>query len=135
MSDEKKAVGLFDYINSINTSKENLMDGDIVAEKKYPAYMVNKALGFFQETVSYAQLMNQNSHLSNKMQYLFLLNTVRPAKRFTKWPKKFKDDRIDTVIEHYQCNEERALEILNLITDEEFDQIKKLTFKGGLNGK
>lgn len=135
MSDEKKSIGMFDYINSINTSKENLMDDNVDAERKYPAYMVNKALGFFQDTISYAQLMNQNSHLSNKMQYLFLLNTVRPAKRFTKWPKKFKDDRVDVIIDHYHCNEERALEILDLISEEDFVRIKKLTFKGGLNGK
>lgn len=128
---KKKPVGLFDYINSINTNKDFIM----VDEKSYPPFMVNKALGYFQDTIAYAQLMNQNSGLSNKHQYQFLLAMVRPAKRYTKWPKKFKDDRVSVIKEHYSCNEERAIEILSLISDTEYEGIKKLTYKGGVDGR
>ena len=47
------------------------MDEDPDAVKKYPSYIVNRCLSSFTDTVLYANEMNKNSHLPNKMQYDF----------------------------------------------------------------
>ncbi len=67
---------LKEYLNSINYQKNNLMDTDDVAwEKKYPAYIVNKCLAPFGDTIMLVNEMNIRHHLNNKLQYNFLLNS------------------------------------------------------------
>jgi len=81
----------FDYLNSINVTKENMMRGsenDELAEKQYNAFLINRGLSYFQDTVALANEMNQRADLDYKMQYEFLLNLVRKRKRFSKWHKK-----------------------------------------------
>ena len=44
----------FDYVNSINDIKKNLMVGtenDELAEKDYNAFLVNKSLSYFIDTI------------------------------------------------------------------------------------
>ena len=51
---------LKDYLNSINHVKKNLMDSeDEFWEKKYPAYIINKCLSAFPDTIFYVNEMNR----------------------------------------------------------------------------
>ena len=51
---------LKEYLNSINFTKTNLMDSeDHMWEKKYPAYIVNKCLAPFSDTISLVNELNQ----------------------------------------------------------------------------
>ena len=71
---------LKEYLNSINVSKEPLMDSeDEEWEKKYPAYVVNKCLHPFPDTILLVNELNKLHHLDNKLQFDFLLNTLRPV--------------------------------------------------------
>ena len=81
---------LKDYLNSINYSKQSLMgeDEDPGWEKNYPAYVVNKCMSHHMDTVMFANEMNMNPVLSNRMQYDFFINIVRSRKRFSPWGKK-----------------------------------------------
>ena len=50
---------LKEYLKAINSSKEKLMDSeDEQWEKKYPAYIVNKCLAPFQDTIFLVNEMN-----------------------------------------------------------------------------
>ena len=40
----------FEYLNAINTSKEDIMVDDIT-EKQYNAFMVNRGLSYFNDTL------------------------------------------------------------------------------------
>ena len=66
---------------------------DPMWEKKYPAFMVNKVLSGFQDTVMLSNEMNRNHFLDRDMQFQFLLNSIRSKKRFTPFLKagKIKD--------------------------------------------
>ena len=83
----------FDYVNSINVTKKDIMPDDIT-EKAYPAFMVNRALSYFNDTVLYANEMNVNHHIDNKLQYHFLINIIRKKKRFSKWLKPREVDNL-----------------------------------------
>ena len=82
---------LKEYLNSINLSKKNLMDGDDpLYEKKYPSFIINKCLAPFNNTIMLVNEMNYHNHLDNKLQYDFLLNSLKREKRFASWMKASK---------------------------------------------
>jgi len=126
---------LKDYLYSINQSKKNILDEDPDAVKKYPSYIVNRCLSSFTDTVLYANEMNKNSHLPNKMQYDFFLNSVKPRKRFSPWTRKDSIDYLDVVKEYYGYNDDKALQALRILTKNQLDKISYLLRKGGKNGK
>ena len=126
---------LKDYLYSINQSKKNILDDDPDAARKYPAYVVNRCLSSFTDTVLYANEMNKNSHLPPKMQYDFFLNSVKPRKRFSPWARKDSIDYLDVVKEYYGYNDDKALQALRILTKDQLDKISYLLRKGGNNGK
>ena len=126
---------LKDYLYSINQSKKNILEDDPDAARKYPAYVVNRCLSSFTDTVLYANEMNKNSHLPPKMQYDFFLNSVKPRKRFSPWARKDSIDYLDIVKEYYGYNDDKALQALRILTKDQLDKISYLLRKGGNNGK
>ena len=122
---------LKDYLYSINQSKKNILDEDPDAVKKYPSYIVNRCLSSFTDTVLYANEMNKNSHLPNKMQYDFFLNSVKPRKRFSPWARKDSIDYLDVVKEYYGYNDDKALQVLRILTKDQLDKISYNLRKGG----
>ena len=126
---------LKDYLYSINQSKKNILDDDPNAARKYPAYVVNRCLSSFTDTVLYSNEMNKNSHLPPKMQYDFFINSVKPRKRFSPWARKDSIDYLDVVKEYYGYNDDKALQALRILTKDQLDKITYLLRKGGNNGK
>ena len=125
---------LKDYLYSINQSKKNILDDDPDAQKKYPSYIINRCLSSFTDTVLFANEMNKNPHLTNKMQYDFLINSVKPRKRFSPWTRKDSIDYLDVVKEYYGYNDDKALQALRILTKDQLDNIQKSLSKGGKNG-
>ena len=127
---------LKDYLKAINQSKEKLMDGDDEEwEKKYPPFIINKCLSPFPDTIQLVNEMNQLPHLDKKLQFDFLINSLRPRKRFTPWMKAKKLDNLEYVKEYYGYNNEKAKSALKLLNDEQIKTIKDSLNKGGRNGK
>lgn len=120
----------FDFLNSINDNKKNLIVDDL-SEKAYAPFMVNRSLSYFQDTVLMANEMNINHHIDNKLQYDFLLNLVRKRKRFSKWYKQEKHADVDAVKEYYGYSTEKAMQVLPLLSTEQLTHIKKKIYKGG----
>jgi hypothetical protein len=125
---------LTDYLNSINFTKENLMDdtpdGE-AAEKAYTPFVINRCMSGFLDTILFANEMNSRPHLSKKMQYDFLLNSVRKRKRFSPWLKPETIENLDIVKEYYGYNNSKAQEALSLLSDEDILNIKMKLEKGG----
>ena len=126
---------LKDYLNAINHTKERLMDTeDEDWERKYPPFIVNKCLSGFQDTLMLVNEINQYSHLDKKLQFDFLINSIRPRKRFTPWVKAEKLDDLEYVKEFYGYNNEKARIALSILNDEHIATIKRKLNKGGKNG-
>ena len=123
---------LKDYLNSINLSKENLMNSeDPLWEKNYPAFVINKCMSHHMDTVLYANEMNMCSHLPNRLQYDFFINIVRPRKRFSPWGKKDKVNDLEVVKEYYGYSNEKAKQALIILTKEQLAFIKSKFETGG----
>ena len=126
---------LKDYLNSINQNKQNLIDQDPLAEKKYPAYIVNKCMAQHLDTVMHANEMNQWVNLPNKLQYDFFINTVRPKKRFSPWDKKDKIDDLELIQKYYCYSVEKARQVIDILSRQQLDYIKDKLNTGGYNGR
>ena len=124
---------LKDYLNAINHTKERLLDSeDEEWEKKYPPFVVNKCVYPFQDTIMLVNEINQLPHLDKKLQFDFLLNSVRSRKRFTPWLKANKLDNLEDVKEYYNYSNDKAKQALDILTDEEIATIKQKLNKGGM---
>jgi len=131
-------VNPFDFTNSINQTKQDLMRGtanDKLAEKSYSPFLTNRALSYHNDTVFYANEMNTRHFLDNLLQYDFLLNTVRPKKRFAKWSKKDKDSDVAIVREYYGYNELKARQALTILTDDQLNAIKEILWSKSHEGQ
>ena len=128
------AYDLFkDYLPAINHTKKNLMDSDDpMWEKKYPAFMVNKVLSGFQDTVMLSNEMNRNHFLDRDMQFQFLLNSIRSKKRFTPYVRRSKIKDIECVKEYYGYSNDKAKSALAILTKEQLKLIKERLYKGGI---
>ena len=127
---------LKEYLKAINTSKEKLMDGeDEMWEKKYPAYIVNKCLAPFQDTIFLVNEMNMNHQIDKKLQFDFLLNTLRTRNRYTPWLKAKKEKYLEYVKEYYGYSNEKAKSALSILNDEQIKTIMNSLDKGGKHGK
>lgn len=122
----------FDFINAINTTKENLFENDPQAGKDYKPFIINRGLSYFPDTIFYANQMNQHPGLDKDMQFFFFLNIISRKKRFSKWAKKEADsESLELVKEYYGYSSEKAKEALNVLTDENLIMIKEKLYKGG----
>ena len=120
----------FDYLNSINHKKEDIMVDD-EAEKGYSPFMINRGLSYFQDTVLLANEMNINSHLPHRMQYDFLMTAIRPRKRFSKWMKKTTPAKVEVIKEYYGYSDAKAESVEDLISDEDIKHMKSVLSQGG----
>lgn len=123
---------LKDYLNSINYDKKPLMDSEEESIKGYPAYVVNRCMSYFNDTIFYANEMNCKPHLDIKAQFDFYRLGLRKNKRYSPWLKKEQDDKIALIKEVFGYNETKAREVLNILGPKDFDKLKKSLDKGGL---
>ena len=127
---------LKEYLNAINQTKEPLMNTeDEQWEKKYPPFIVNKCVAPFPDTVMLLNEINQLHHLDNKLQFDFLINSLRPRKRYTPWLKATKLENLEYVKEYYGYNNEKAKAALDILNDEQISAIKTRLNKGGRDGR
>ena len=122
---------LKDYLNTINQTKQYLMDEDPGWEKNYPAYVINKCMSQHMDTIMYANEMNQYQGLDKKLQYDFFINIVRPRKRFSPWGKKQKAKDLELVKQYYGYSTEKALQALRILSPEQLEIIRDKLNKGG----
>ena len=123
---------LKEYLNAINFTKKNLMDSDdLLWQKKYPAFIVNKILSGFQDCIMLINEMNRNHFVDKDMQFQFLLNSIRSKKRYSPFLRSSKLKDLDVVNEYYGYNNEKAKVALDILTKDEVKLIKEKLFKGG----
>ncbi len=123
----------FDFINDINFGKKNLLKDDDkgILEKEYNSFIINRGLSYFSDTVLYANEMNLRHELDKRMQNDYLLHSIRSKKRFSKWVKNKKEERVDLIKQYFNYSNQKAREVLDIITDEEYNQIKQAFETGG----
>ena len=121
---------LKDWLNSINFTKENLIE-DPDAISSYPPYIINRCLSGHLDTVLFANEMNRYVNLDKDLQYTFYLNTLRKRKRFSPWLKKEQIENLDLVKKHYGYSNEKAKQALTILSKVQLAFIKSKFETGG----
>ena len=120
----------FKFTDAINYTKENIMIDDIT-EKAYNPFLINRSLSYFPDTVLAANEMNRNHHIDNRLQFDFFINIIRKRKRFSKWFKPEQISDLEIVKEYYGYSNEKARQVLHLLSTEQINELKNKVAKGG----
>jgi len=118
----------FELIKSISSTKKDILEN----EKDYNAFMVNRGLSYFPDTVIYANEMNKFHHLDSRLQYHFLINTIRKRNRFSKWNKSIESKNINAIKKYYNYSNEKARDVLPLLSNENLNTIRGRINYGGI---
>ena len=118
----------FELIKSISSTKKDILEN----EKDYNAFMVNRGLSYFPDTVIYANEMNKFHHLDSRLQYHFLINTIRKRNRFSKWNKSIESENINAIKQYYGYSNEKARDVLPLLSNENLKTIRGRIQHGGI---
>jgi hypothetical protein len=122
---------LKDWLNSINFSKDNLIEQDPDIKKDYAPYIINRCLSGHIDCILFANEMNRYHFLDKDMQYSFYLNSLRKKKRFSPWLRKDKVTDLECIKQYYGYSNEKASQALKIITKEQLNFIKKRLDIGG----
>ena len=122
---------LKDWLNSINFTKDNLIDEDPSTIKDYPPYIINRCLSGHLDCIMFANEMNKYYFLDKDLQYSFYLNTLRKKKRFSPWLRKEKVTDIECIKQYYGYSNEKASQALKILTPEQIKFIKQRLEIGG----
>ena len=124
----------FDFVKSINYQKQDLLEDDLDGEleKEYVPYIVNRALSFTPDTIINANEINQRPFVDKKLQYHYLLNSVRKKNRFGKWLKADKLEKIEVICKYYGYSIHKAKQVESIFSDRDIEYIKSQLETGGL---
>ena len=123
---------LKDWLNSINFTKENLIEEDPDLIKEYPPFIINRCLSGHLDAIMFANEMNKYSFLDKDMQYSFYLNTLRKKKRFSPWLRKDKVTDLEIIKQYYGYSNEKAANALKILTPDQIKFIKQRLDTGGM---
>ena len=123
---------LKDWLNSINFTKDNLIEQDETLKKDYPPYIINKCLSGHIDCILYVNEMNLHHSLDKDMQCSFYLNSLRKKKRFSPWLRKDKVNDLECVKKYYGYSNEKASQALKILNKSHIDFIKKRPETGGM---
>ena len=122
---------LKDWLNSINFNKDDLTADDEHIIKSYPPFIINKCLSGHLDSVIFANEMNRYHFLDKDMQYKFYLNILRKRKRFSPWIRKDKDSDLDIVKSYYGYSNEKARQVMKILSTEQINYMKQRLDTGG----
>ena len=119
-----------EIIPSILQTKKYVLD----EEKDYKGFLVNRSLSYHMDCILYANQMNMNPSIPAKLQYQYLLNTIRPMKnrKFQPWQKQAVVKEMDCVKEYFGYSDVKAKEALRILSAEQIAFIKEKIDKGGV---
>ena len=120
----------FEYLNDITYAKKGIMVDDI-AEKEYNAFIINRGLSMYPDTILFANEMNIHHTADHRLQYDFFINIIRKKKRWSKWIKPQEITDIELIKEYYGYSNEKAKSVLSLFSTEQIADLKQWIYKGG----
>lgn len=117
------------YENSILQTKKYVEPNE---KEQYSKFRTNTVLSNHVDTVLYANEMNMYPYINDKMHYDYMFNSIRAKKRFFKRKKQVNHQNVSLVSEYYKYNRKKALEAIQILTDEQLETIKEKLEKGGI---
>ena len=115
--------------NSISHTKQRIEDSDF----PYVPWRTNSYFSNFIDTIFHANAMNMYSDLPVGMQYDYLLNAVRPKKRFFRRDKAVNSSDFNLIQDVYKYNVSKTRDALSVLSKQQIATLKKKIEKGGVS--
>ncbi len=123
-------MNFFDITNQLTAEREYGYSAEVEAD--YQPFLINRAMSNYYDCCMHANEMNQRSSLTKQQQYDYYFYAIQPKKkRFAKWHKPAKDERVKTVSEYYNCSIALAEQYSALLSDEDILRMREKMSKGG----
>lgn len=120
-----------EILPSILQNKKNVFMDENYSD--YNAFIINRALSYHNDCLPYVAELSMLPHLDKDMQYLYLLNSIRPMKRdFKKWQKIEEDKKIENIKKCFGYSNKKAKEVLSILTQKQISEIDEKMDKGGI---
>ena len=119
------AVNPVDYVKAINEKKH--IDNPAL----YTPFLANRAFSYHLDTVLIANEMNKYPDLPAELQFSFMNEAVRKGRRFSSWYKEEESPFLEMVMEYYNYSKPKALQALQVLTQENLREISKRMDTGG----
>ena len=115
----------FDYVKAINEKRPvpHLYD--------YNPFLTVGSLSYSLDTVMLANEMNRLPNTDPGLQFHFFYESVRKGKRFQKWHKPVVPAHVDAVMTYYGYSRQKALEALQVLTQDNIKDILSELDQGG----
>ncbi len=123
-----------EILPDINHGHKNLIRTGDMDEAEYgrSCFIINRALSMNVDTILYVNEMNVNWQLAPLLQYDYYINSLRKKKRWSKWAKAtVPSSDLELIKEYYNYNEQRAREVLDLLSESEIQKLRLKLSKGG----
>jgi len=123
-----------EILPDINFGHKNLIRTEEMDEAQYitQRFLINRSLSMSPDTILYSNEMNYRYELDPMLQYDYFINSIRKKKRYNKWAKASKASvKVEVIKEYYNYNEQRAVEVLPFLTDDQLTFMKSKLNKGG----
>ena len=124
---------MFEYLNAINFDKKNIIrnaDDRQAAEKGYPAFPVLRSLSYHADAILLANELNirglEQHGVTPLMSFEFLMDVLPKKKRFAKWGKTEKDERIELLMEFNGYSYDKAKQVVDLIPDSVYSELREI---------
>lgn len=121
----------FKLLNDVSFDKKNLIREDPERIRDWNPYLANMMLSLHSDVILFIDEVNCRSRLTPKQHYLYLLYALPKKKRFAKKAKPAKMKKAEVIRDYYQYSLDKALEIQDLFTDDDIEELKSRMFTGG----
>ena len=95
-------------------------------EKTYSPFIVNRGMSMHRDLALWANQMNINSHLEDRLQYDFFFHGIRQQKRNAPRIKRGKEEYLPAVQRFFQYSPQKSKELIKsgILTDEDLAKIQ-----------
>jgi len=132
VANARKSPRIWDYIKSINQTKDRSVLADVDFDKTYQPWLVNRSLSQHADSVLAANMMNERPDIPPQAQFLFLLNILRARFRRSDWLKSSTSDDVRAIAEYYGCSVRHARDLVSLHSSGQLTTIHARLDKGGM---
>jgi hypothetical protein len=117
-------MNLFDILTNISSTNKDISDS-AEFEKVYQPYIINRFLASSSGCIMYVEDVNRMSHLPKRLQYLYLLYSIKnKRRRFIYDKKEVHADK--AIMKYFRCREELALTYRKFLSDNDIEKMKRI---------
>lgn len=125
------AANPFEFVNAINYTKQDLFEQEPISESQYPRHIIDLAMSQYPDTILFANEANAMQNVPAHAHFKFYLHLVDKKRRYAKWGKLERDSKIELIMQYYNYNREKAMQVVDLFTDEQMQSLEQKLQHGG----